>query len=151
MYAIRQLLAYKRNIATASCMAGRNNETKPSEMCQFLPNSFAHTDTFIWRIVHKFYTEHGSGTAVLCIKFKNACLNELGVTREQMFAIFKFDTDSGHICAFVIRSPGVSKETNLSVSETTSTLASNMDFTTTVRRQHPSNNVSDNISQLYKY
>ena len=49
--------------------------------------SFAHNSCFSWSIALKFYTEHGSNTAVLCAKFQTEWTD---VMDERDIAIFEF-------------------------------------------------------------
>ena len=50
-----------------------------------IPNSkspetlFAHNLFFSSQVILKFYTEHGSATAVLCVKFRNDLITEMSV------------------------------------------------------------------------
>ena len=59
--------------------------------------TFDHNLFLISQIILKFHTEHGSITAVLCVKFQNDLAMEMDVMDERAFMIFEFKKKFGGI------------------------------------------------------
>ena len=68
--------------------------------------SFVHNICLGYPIILKFYTEHGSDTAVLCAKFQNAWIIETDVRDEHDFARFEFKMSFGWI-SYIAQHPWI--------------------------------------------